>query len=33
MKRKLFLALSIVLLFAASAHAAQDFAWVTDFNI
>jgi hypothetical protein len=33
MKRTIFFALSIVLLFAASAQAAQDFAWVNDFNI
>jgi hypothetical protein len=33
MKRKWFLALSMVLLFASSAAAAQDFAWVNDFNI
>ena len=33
MKRTIFFALFIVLLFAASAQAAQDFAWVNDFNI
>jgi hypothetical protein len=33
MKRKIFFALSMVLLIAVSAHAAQDFAWVNDFNI
>ncbi len=33
MKRKWLLALSMVLLLASSAAAAQDFAWVNDFNI
>ena len=33
MKRTIVLALSLILLFAASAQAAQDFAWVNDFNI
>ncbi len=33
MKRTIVLALSLVMLLAASAQAAQDFAWVSDFNI
>ena len=33
MKRTIFFTLSIILLFSASAQAAQDFAWVNDFNI
>ena len=33
MKRTIVLSLSLVMLFAASAQAAQDFAWVNDFNI
>ena len=33
MKRTSILALSLVMLLAASAQAAQDFAWVNDFNI
>ena len=33
MKRMIVLVLSLVLLLAASAQAAQDFAWVNDFNI
>lgn len=33
MKRMIVLVLSLILLLAASAHAAQDFAWVNDFNI
>lgn len=33
MKRTIVLALSLILLLAASAQAAQDFAWVNDFNI
>ncbi len=33
MKRTIVLALSLVLLLVATAQAAQDFAWVSDFNI
>ncbi|MCU0531636.1 MAG: hypothetical protein MUE76_06055 [Syntrophales bacterium] len=33
MKRMIVLVLSLILLLAASAQAAQDFAWVNDFNI
>jgi hypothetical protein len=33
MKRTIILALSLILLLSASAQAAQDFAWVNDFNI